>query len=650
MRHQQPAVSDRPHKKTMTTLDKHNHDKAPNKQSTVSPFISIPKSVHSRHDASRDKFQALIQRARVQNAKQTSKKPKTHVDRLREQSKEQSKIMLAHTQQNKAGSTFNSASKTNHAQSHNEHDTISAKDAEHALAGRLKKPSTQIFPRQDAPGTKHVECTSADNARNPYAQIPTLESDTEQSESEDEAPVEPPTGPFALHSKQGVEVVRKLVPKTVVHPNQANNTATAAARFMGNKPPPKITMKKSAHDSLPITAIDLKVYQWRQQKVIWEEVRERHAQLSGGEYHSEHKLLQRWRFVQKAIDVEEITSELCQDVIDGKEGAEAELTRLVTLNKPELADLDSRPFQKTSKVKVDDAKPVVAESSNPTPILDIAPQPRPTQGGKTLNWETCLAYTTQMAEQWGELEDSDDEGTTRGASPMAEEDAVHWEYFLQRRDLAAEEFAENDEASLEDIEWREYDAGFEEVTEANAQATRFIFATPEGNQLFTAESDFVLQHSRDENGMVHLTRQSNLGTAEVRVVRRMRTYQQHIMPESKEGWLDKTLYCVQVKTTRKPQHALFDPAEVTARTLDNGVFTSLDFANSRAIDEWLRLTLKPSSARLDQVQIERAEAKAELLRVLEDEGEGVVFQKSAEDDEECVEVFVRTLQLQGPRN
>ncbi|KAM0716226.1 hypothetical protein Q7P37_007671 [Cladosporium fusiforme] len=523
-------------------------------------------------------------------------------------------------------------------------------------AQHARKPaSNQLFPRQNAPIIKRNQTTFAQELRQPYAQLFPRDEELEESEPEETAPIERPTGPFSLNSAPGIQAIKNLVPTQNAYPYDVKPSTAAAARFMGTKPPPKLTIKKSNASSLPITANDLRLYNWRREGLTWAAVKELYSQLPGTHYSSEDRMRARFRFVEPAIAPEEITVELCQQVIDGESGAEEELNRLVmsASKDPERAlpaDLNARPFQKISKTKAGDAKPVVVHSAQTTPKPATLPRSRPTQGGKTLNHEAFQAYLAHMTEQWQDGEESETDDLGRESSPIKPEDAVHWVYFLERRDFPSEEFAEIDEETIEDTEWMEYNATFDQLRLANAEAQKYVFTTPDGNEIFAADRPFKLDHRQDENGMVFMERNSDLGTTQVRVSRRMRTYQEHILPESKETWLAKRLYCVQVKTTKKAQDDLFDTGEAAVNLLNDKIFGSLELANSRAIEEWVRLTLKPSSGRLEQIDVERAAARAELERDLEDGGGGRIFGERLDDEERSVEVFVRALDLEGPRN
>jgi hypothetical protein len=94
---------------------------------------------------------------------------------------------------------------------------------------------------------------------------------------------------------------------------------------------------------------------------------------------------------------------------------------------------------------------------------------------------------------------------------------------------------------------------------------------------------------------------------------------------------------------------MFDEAEIELYMLDGATFLSLDHANSRAMEEWVRLTYTIRSINLNERQCKLEEAKRELMMAFEDEG-GQMFVQSREDDEKFVEVAVQPLRTMGPRN
>lgn len=503
-------------------------------------------------------------------------------------------------------------------------------------------------------------------------------------------------------------------------------TKTPTQRFMGtgtSTPKTKLSLKKpSRHqDLLPITASDLKLYQWREQKIQWAEVRQLYSEHTGiTPLKSEDTLRTRFRQISKVVELGVVTDEMCERVINGDEVAAAQLNRLaaqyadVPGSTTNPASLEAAPFRKIVKQTPAPRSVTVPPPPPPPPAAPLVA--RPTQGGKLLDHDTYLIYLNYR----DATDDASDTDTdSRAGSPPAPEDCVHWEYYIERRNLHSEDldadFEELDETTL----WCELNASFGHAGHANAEASKFIFTTPEGSAaILRPEEEWKLTFQPLEEGMSFWTLQTGYGMVQVRVCRRMLSWQDHVMPETKEGWLAKTLYGVFVKKTQRlkrtvkkmvkkmvkrlktkkvaaeavtdeddhdslfgdgeeAQDATEDAAEedgdekeeeeveveVEAEVEewydgnvecyqpdDYAVYGSLDQANQEAIKEWVRLTMKPSSANLDEFACRCAEARQELQRGLAEAGEGTAFKMAMEDDERRVEVFARDLKLKGARN
>jgi hypothetical protein len=498
-------------------------------------------------------------------------------------------------------------------------------------------------------------------------------------------------------------------------------TKTPTQRFMGtgpSTPKTKLSLKKpSRHqDLLPITASDLKLYQWREQKIQWSKVRQLYSDYTGiTPLKSEDTLRTRFRQISKVVELGVVTDEMCERVINGDEQATAQLNRLaaqyadVPGTATSSAGQEAAPFRKIVK-----RTPAPRSVTVPPPAAQVVA--RPTQGGKLLDHDTYLIYLNYR----DATDDASDTDTdSRASSPPAPEDCVHWEYYIERRNLHSEDldadFEELDETTL----WCELNASFGHTGHANAEASKFIFTTPEGSTaILRPEEEWKLTFLPLGEGMSFWTLQTAYGMVQVRVCRRMLSWQDHVMPETKEGWLRKTLYGVFVKTTQRLKRivkrvvkkmakklktnkvsaeavtdddhdhdSLFgdgeeaqDAAEDAAEEADDeveeeveeeveveeeewydgnvdfyqaddyAVYGSLDQANQEAIKEWVRLTMKPSSANLDEFACWCAEARQELQRRLEEAGEGAAFKMAMEDGEKAVEVFAREVKLKGARN
>jgi hypothetical protein len=459
----------------------------------------------------------------------------------------------------------------------------------------------------------------------------------------------PPQGPFSLNSAAGVRAVQKSIPRPLNLPYDDVPTLTPAQRFMGTTKT-KISLKKSSRsqDLLPITANDLKLYQWRQQKILWAEVLQLYRDLTDT-VRTEDSLRTRFRQVSKAIDIEEISQELCEQVLQGDKEAEAELNKLagqhagIPVPGANPAGLESLPFRKITK-QTPAPRGVITP---PTP----APAPRATRGGKILDHDTYMTFLNNAIDVYNEEESDTETSASRSCSPPTEADQIHWEYFMERRDLLSDDIDADYEELNDEAPWREYNVSFSNVGHANAEAIKFIFTIPAGTQpIFKPAEKWILTYEPLGEGMAAFSMKTEHGVVQVRVGRRMLTFQDHEMPDTKEGWLPKTLYAVYVSKCRKAADNMFDEPEVLSYQLDDAVYGSLCQANHDAMEEWLRLTLKPSSANLNEFACRREETRQELQRSLEDAGEDKAFAEAMEDDEKIVEVIVKAVKMKGARN
>jgi hypothetical protein len=585
-----------------------------------------------------------------------------------------------------------------------------------------------------------------------------LPDNGDESDPIDQKP--PPAGPFSLNSVAGVRAMEKTIPppppRPMVLPYETTSSSqTTAQRFMGSSngrraktaglhqdSPAPFSKASAAKSQLYITANDLHLYRWRAEKLTWAETRERWSRLHGTDAKvnsSEDSLRKRFRAVQKAIEDERVEQELCTAVLEGVEGAEEELNRVVAELQQEQAEpeLEMGVFRKIAggkggggNVKQEAGRQQQRQVSTtqqqqqqqqyagnllppPNPALAVAgTRPasplRPTQGGKFYDATTFQAYIEHMGETVAEaFEDSDSDSDAyidltnpRQASPVRTEDYVQWEYYMQRRDFTADDLAalpsnqqdptsasfssteienqeEEEEAAHEynpQTRWKTYTHPFTTLSSANAEASRFLWTTPLGSpQTYSATSGFSLSNTIDAFGMCTFSLKSPLGLAQVRVARRLLTYQDHVVPErsEKEGWVPRVLWCVVAKVRDPKKGVEVEDGESSISM--NKIYSSLALANARAIDEWVKLTVKVRSANLNQIQIERDQAKIRFLRKLERVGYGGDDEDDDEDgsgerakyfkevlveepvDGEAgsgrrVEVFVQEVMLEGPRN
>ena len=564
----------------------------------------------------------------------------------------------------------------------------------------------------------------------------------------------PPEGPFFLNSPAEVRAIEKIIPAPPLRAMELPyDTSTCSRntveRFMGKSskhraktaglhegsPFPKSAASKA---QIYITANDLHLYKWRQEKLIWAATRENWSKLPGADAYlnrSEDSMRAHFRAVSKLIEVDEVTQDLCNSVLEGVEGAEEELNRIVTevqqrlqqQTRPEL-ELGTGGFKKiTSGKSAAGIKQEIGRQQQlqqqqqqqvsatfqqqpyagilpANPPLAIAgtypPSPlRPTAGGKFYDAITFQAYLTHVAEAQAQDSDSDsdadyiDLNNPREASPVCAADTVQWEYFMQRRDFTAEDLAalpvdpttffdevqveeDNNDNNMDEIYnpsilWKTYDHPFRTLSDASAEGAKFVWSTPLGApQTYDPAGVLNLTCHPDAFGMSTFSLKSVLGLSQVRIGRRLLTYKDHVFPGrgEKARWIPRVMWCVFVRVRDNSKKGNEDEGE--SSIAQNKVVSSLALANSIAIDEWLKLTLKIRSANLNQRKIETESAKIALLETLEtighggdedDDGTGerakyfreVLVEEPVEGEAGSgrrVEVYVKELVLEGPRN
>jgi hypothetical protein len=520
-------------------------------------------------------------------------------------------------------------------------------------------------------------------------------------------PSPPQQGPFSLNSAAGIRALQKSQPRPPLINLPFDDdvpTQTTTQRFMATgTPKTKFTLKKPTRnqDLLPITASDLKLYQWREQKINWAEVRQLYSDFTGiFPLISEDNLRARFRQVSKVVEIGVVTDEMCERVINGDEAAAAELNRLAgqyidsSATTTPSAGLEAAPFKKIAK-----QTPAPRGATVPPPPAAAAAAPRPTQGGKMLDHDTYLVLLDHAAgvDATG---DNSDSNSSRAQSPIVDENRVHFEYYMQHRYYHSEDI-DNDFGDQEDSEtqWVEHNSSFAHAGIANAEAVQYVMTVPEGvPAIFKPAEEWQLTHMPLKEGMSQFSMKTAHGLVQTKVDRRLWTWQDHVMPETKEGWVPKTVYGVFVKKTERgtrmvkkkktttekaaaavvvveeaDKDSLFGDEEEAEKAddqdegeeeeeveesyidfdfyqVDHAIYGDVNQANQEAIKEWVQLTMKPSSANLDEFACRCAEARQELQRRLEEAPEGTVFSEVWEDDEKTVEVFAEALTMKGARN
>ena len=442
-------------------------------------------------------------------------------------------------------------------------------------------------------------------------------------------------------------------------------------------------------DVTEVCTSDISLVKWRDQGHSWREVVDLYKRLAGEE-NSEQTLRRRYRKVKEAIEeVDEITTELCERVINGELDALEEMNTLLTQKAQEREGTATgastgaqikgththRAWQKGGRQNEADARPATQSLASPpysegTPTSQqptqqvFPPQTRATVGGKTLSDEAFRHYLEQIQEACyeDEVEDEEEQADEREPSPFTAADYCHFLYQIQRRECTkkqADDEGMTVDEQLDSQPWLACDDEFGDLDDANTAVMAQIMRRPRGAQaIATARNKWNLSSETDPNGLIEAELSSAVGKLQMRVTRYVRSFHDNVMPESKERWFPKTVYYVHVRTATRTLQDIHDgtESEIQEYILEDTSFTSLELANSQAIDEWLRRTLKHTTANLDQRTIERNNAKVAFEEALEEGAEGTRF--SMEMDEEVGEestfkrtrVWVKDGKLAGPRN
>lgn len=272
------------------------------------------------------------------------------------------------------------------------------------------------------------------------------------------------------------------------------------------------------------------------------------------------------------------------------------------------------------------------------------PATHPTTGGKSYNIEAFKAYLASL-----DADESDDAQAEREPSPITEEDAYHWRYYVKRKSWAEDE----DE---EDAEWFVIDGETSYSTLANAEiaAGREACKHRQGISLRDVRSwSFEL----DENDLPQYFGSCRDGHFRIIVDRFLCNASSGQLPESKVGWISKRGWEIMrqttTKTVKEAEDDLFDEheeQETTEVEIVDGIYTVLDEANKVASKIVLAMTTTNSRRMDDQLKkIEAEKLMREHLRMLEDTEEAF-YDKVVVNESVVVEIWVEEREIKGPRN
>ncbi|KAK5128006.1 hypothetical protein LTR85_005123 [Meristemomyces frigidus] len=461
-------------------------------------------------------------------------------------------------------------------------------------------------------------------------------------------------------------------------------------KLVARKARGSVDLSKNPHYGQALGKImpeDAKLVIWRDSGKTFEKVVSLYQAATGVKRHLS-SLYGRYRVVKAAIDGADVDQDLLELVADGDDEATQQLNKLVRDTLPASASESGRsikppklkqslrdqfagivtrpggmgPYDSESSPGLawppsedfgSTTPPTSPEMQQPTSLL-TAPQPdRPTTSGKTMNAAVYQYYLEGLSELYAQESDVEEEGEAEEEPVSTPKDFYHFTYQVQRREITSEELEE--EVRIDMKEWLDCGNLYTDLGKANGAAPQQVFNAhdPDLNDAIHTSNQRNLSDSRDEDGLAHFTLSlAGGGMVQVRVVRRTRTFQDHVKPSSTISWVDRKHYYVTTRIIIKTLTSddLFGeaPEPIEKFEFDGSVYTTLELANSRAIERFLDATFHSGSSNLVMRNVERMEAKKALLGELE--GEGALFKKSAEDDKAVFEVQVEVGKIAGPRN
>lgn len=328
------------------------------------------------------------------------------------------------------------------------------------------------------------------------------------------------------------------------------------------------------------------------------------------------------------------------------------------------------------------------DAQNTDDVLPTIPRrnkERPKLGGKQLNDAAVKAHYEDLRrerEENEQIEYEEKNGFYRESSPISEEDACHWVYFIERRTWVPSEAEYQPPTDWIIVGQKQsFTSKVEAEVAASKEATRARWRVGPGWNY----AKYLIK--RDEDDLYNHVAELKDGSGyQIRLRRELRTSHQGTLPESKLGWFKKELYIIwkQEKTTAVPQEKskpkphsedehddLFDEpeddkdnevadepvVEEGEKEMLKGVFSILGQANKEAADYVLNRETVKSSKRIDEVT-RRAAKKKELDERLDEleenhecfDGLATASQKGKKGVTVEVHVWVEEVPMTGPRN
>ena len=294
---------------------------------------------------------------------------------------------------------------------------------------------------------------------------------------------------------------------------------------------------------------------------------------------------------------------------------------------------------------------------DPYPVCPVPGSARQRHGGKTMNEAAFQHYLEGIYEDLNQEAEEKEALAERELRPMTTDDYCHFGYQVERRELSTVEIEDGIEIDMKP--WLVCCDPFDNLGEANVEAHQELLRTPRGMPP-VAVGNYRIQHDESDDKHSFLTLEGN-GVVQVRVKQFMRTYQDGVLPESKDRWAPKNVYFVKEKTTKESlltatedlDELFQETTKITIERLIEGTtYTTLELANMCAVKEFVRMTFTPKSGHLRQRDLEIQDEEQKLMQELEEvEGEETMFSKEGSGKSGAVvSIFVEKGRLAGPRN
>lgn len=241
-----------------------------------------------------------------------------------------------------------------------------------------------------------------------------------------------------------------------------------------------------------------------------------------------------------------------------------------------------------------------------------------------------------------------------------EQDYVYYIYRVHRREWTLDDIERYDDSREEGPEWMECPREYEHVGRANAAASSEVLKAIPGRTIFADdEADYNLNSENIGDGMKLFTLQNNeVGRVEAVVERSLRTYEDRILPQSKDHWRPKDVYAIKQRITKRIVDEVLDDIreEVKESDATGYVYYDLAQANQAAAYQFAHLTYTPDCANLNVHTYEKRQMADQILEYTPEDEPFNMDSGQDEDDDEAeggkdrVVVWVETVRALGPRN